>query len=239
MALPEYPLAKVFASQNFNFRPPGVLPNAIVLHATVGEAGPSLNWLANPASGVSIHYLIDRDGATYQMVAEDLRAWHAGPSSYKGLTDWNNFSIGIEMVNRNDGVDPYDPRMVEACRKLCVYLVRKYKIQPEMIVTHKLVSGSITGKSDPKGFPLEEFIMSLAKEIPDEIRTAAWMAIGISFNPDAALQSRAKELGLGRPVTNELRTVINGVRWAFQGFDGGILATEEGNWGNIRKIDWI
>ena len=239
MALPEYPNAQVFPSPNFNFRPTGTVPNAIVLHATVGEAGPSLNWLANPNSGVSIHYLIDRAGTVYQMVSESLRAWHAGPSFYNGLSDWNNFSVGIEMVNHNDGVDPYDPPLIEACRKLCIYLVSKYRIEPDMIVTHAMISGPLTGKSDPKGFPLEEFIMSLASEIPQEVITAAWMAIGIAYNPEAALLQKAKELGLGRPVTNELRTVVNGVRWAFQGFEQGILATEEGNWGNIRQADWL
>ncbi|MBI5877177.1 MAG: N-acetylmuramoyl-L-alanine amidase [Chloroflexi bacterium] len=239
MALPEYPLARIFPSDNYNDRPPETVPNAIVLHATVGESGPSLNWLANPVSGVSVHYLVDRDGSVYQMVDEVQRAWHAGPSFYNNLSDWNNFSIGIEMVNRNDGVDPYDPRMVAATRKLCAYLVRRYAVTPDMIVTHAMISGAITGKSDPRNFPLQEFIMSVAAEIPEEIRTAAWMAIGISFNPDAAIQRRAKELNLGRPVTNELRTVVQGVRWAFQGFEGGILACEEGNWANVRKMNWM
>jgi len=237
--LPEYPIAQIFASPNYNDRPPGTVPNAIVLHATVGEAGPSLNWLSNPSSEVSVHYLIDRDGTVYQMVSESLRAWHAGPSFYAGLSDWNNFSVGIEMVNRNDGIDPYNPPLVAACKKLCVYLVYKYAITPQMIVTHAMISGAITGKTDPKGFPLEAFVMSIASELPPEIRLAAWMAMGISYNPDAAIQKRAKDLALGRPVTNELRTVVNGVRWAFQGFEGGILGTEEGNWTNIRKIDWL
>jgi len=236
---PEYPIAQIYASPNFNERPPGTVPDAIVLHATVGEGGPSLSWLSNPSSEVSVHYLVDRDGTVYQMVAEAERAWHAGPSFYAGLSDWNNFSVGIEMVNRNDGIDPYNPPLVEACRKLCAYLVYKYAITPQMIVTHKMISGAITGKSDPKGFPLEAFVMSIARELPPEIRLAAWMAMGISYNPDAAIQRRAKDLALGRPVTNELRTVVNGIRWAFQGFESGILGTEEGNWTNIRKIDWL
>ena len=236
---PEYPIAQIYASPNFNERPPGTVPDANVLHATVGEGGPSLSWLSNPASEVSVQYLVDRDGTVYQMVAEAERAWHAGPSFYAGLSDWNNFSVGIEMVNHNDGIDPYNPPLVEACRKLCVYLVHKYAITPEMIVTHKMISGAITGKSDPKGFPLEAFVMTIARDLPSEIRLAAWMAMGISYNPDAAIQQRAKDLALGRPVTNELRTVVSGIRWAFQGFEGGILGTEEGNWTNIRKIDWL
>jgi hypothetical protein len=235
----EYPIAHVYPSPNYNDRPAGTVPSAIVLHATVGDAGPSLSWLSNPSSEVSVHYLIDRDGTVYQMVPEALRAWHAGPSFYAGLSDWNNFSVGIELVNRNDGIDPYPAAQVEACKKLCVYLVYKYAIAPDMIVTHKMISGAITGKSDPKGFPLEAFIMSVAQELPPEIRLAAWMAMGISYNPDAAIQQRAKDLALGRPVTNELRTVVHGVRWVFQGFEEGILATEEGNWANVRKMDWL
>lgn len=239
MSLPDYPPAKTFPSPNFDDRPRGASPVAIVLHATTGAATPSLNWLANPNSGVSIHYLIDRDGAVYQMVEEAMRAWHAGPSNFRGRSRWNDFSIGIELVNLNNGEDPYEPALVEACRQLCVSLVHKYNLQPDMIVTHAQISGPLTGKSDPRGFPLEAFIMSVASQLPAELRTAAWMAIGIAYNPEAAFQARAHELSLGRPVTNELRTVINGVRWAFQGFDGGILATEEGNWGNIRKMDWL
>jgi N-acetyl-anhydromuramyl-L-alanine amidase AmpD len=239
MALPEYPIARVFASGNYNSRPDDSFPHAIVMHATVGEAIPSLNWLSNPASQASVHYLVDRDGTVYQMVSEELRAWHAGPSYYNGMNDWNSFSIGIEMVNRNDGIDPYSPALMAAVKKLAIYLVGKYGVEPEMIVSHKQISGALTGKSDPRGFPLEAFIMSVAQDLPNELRTAAWMALGISYNPNAALQEKAKELDLGHPVTNELRTVINGVRWTFQGFDRGIVATEEGNWGNVRRLDWL
>ncbi len=239
MALPEYPTAQVFPSPNFDERPPGVVPDAIVLHATTGPARPSLNWLANPNSGVSIHYLIDRDGTVYQMVEEAMRAWHAGPSDFNGRSRWNEFSIGIELVNLNNGEDPYEPELIEACHKLCTYLVTKYNIQPEMIATHAQISGPITGKTDPRGFPLEAFTMSVASQIPEEVKSAAWLAIGVMYNPEAALLVKAKELKLGRPITNELRIVVKGVKWVFQGFDGGILATEEGNWDNIRRTDWL
>ncbi|MBI1802723.1 MAG: N-acetylmuramoyl-L-alanine amidase [Chloroflexi bacterium] len=239
MALSQFPLARAFPSPNFDDRPGDFVPDAIVLHATTGPASPSLNWLANPSSYVSIHYLIDRDGTIYQMVDEFQRAWHAGPSNFRGRTSWNDFSIGIELVNLNNGLDPYDAPLLEACRQLCVYLVFKYRIQPNMIVTHAQISGAITGKTDPRGFPLEAFIMSVASQIPDEVRTAAWQALGVSYNPNAALQIKAKELGLGHPVTSELRVDVKGVRWVVQGYAGGIVATEEGNWGNIRKADWL
>ena len=40
---------------------------------------------------MSVHYIIDRDGAIYYIVDESLNAWHA--------EDWNSRSIGIEIVN--------------------------------------------------------------------------------------------------------------------------------------------
>ncbi|MEI8241222.1 MAG: N-acetylmuramoyl-L-alanine amidase, partial [Actinomycetota bacterium] len=44
-------------------------------------------------------YIGCEDGAITQMVGEELRAWHAGLSSWQGETDTNSRSIGIEIVN--------------------------------------------------------------------------------------------------------------------------------------------
>ena len=46
---------------------------------------------------VSSHILIKRTGEIIQFVPLNLRAWHAGESSYKGVEDCNNYSIGIEL----------------------------------------------------------------------------------------------------------------------------------------------
>ena len=53
-----------------------------------------------PESKVSCHYLVDEDGTITQMVGEELRAWHAGVSSWQGETDTNSRSIGIEIVKK-------------------------------------------------------------------------------------------------------------------------------------------
>jgi AmpD protein len=50
---------------------------------------------------VSSHLLIRRDGEIVQYVPFELRAWHAGQSSYLGQENCNDFSIGIEL----EGVD--------------------------------------------------------------------------------------------------------------------------------------
>lgn len=51
---------------------------------------------------VSSHLLIRRDGEVVQYVPFDLRAWHAGQSSYQGQENCNDFSIGIELEGTDD-----------------------------------------------------------------------------------------------------------------------------------------
>jgi AmpD protein len=46
---------------------------------------------------VSAHLLIDRDGIVTQYVPLDRRAWHAGKSEFRGRSNCNDFSIGIEL----------------------------------------------------------------------------------------------------------------------------------------------
>ena len=73
----------------------------------------------------------------------------------------------------------------------------------------------------------------------DAIRNRCWNDAGIAMNPNAAFFRKAKALGLGRPVTNEGRIWVGGVKYAYQGFDKGILYCREGDWGHIRKIGWL
>lgn len=46
---------------------------------------------------VSAHLLVRRDGAVVQYVPFNLKAWHAGKSSFEGREQCNDFSIGIEL----------------------------------------------------------------------------------------------------------------------------------------------
>jgi len=46
---------------------------------------------------VSAHFFVRRDGQIRQFVACDARAWHAGPSRWRGRDRCNDFSIGVEV----------------------------------------------------------------------------------------------------------------------------------------------
>ncbi len=73
---------------------------AIIYHYTVGGSQEStVKYFQDPASKVSAHYVLGRDGKIVQMVALDEAAWHAGVSKLDGVEAVNNFSVGIEICN--------------------------------------------------------------------------------------------------------------------------------------------
>src|SRR4051794_960103 len=77
----------VRASPNFDER----RPNFVILHYTSNDAAErGLRTLTDPASKVSAHYLIARDGRLYALADERARAWHAGVSYWGGHRDINS-----------------------------------------------------------------------------------------------------------------------------------------------------
>src|SRR4029079_6185628 len=72
----------------------------IVLHYTgMPDAQGALDRLTSPESSFSCHDLVDEDGTTYRLVDEAKRAWHAGKSRWRGITDVNSASVGTPLLN--------------------------------------------------------------------------------------------------------------------------------------------
>ena len=239
---PDYPEAvwRPASSENYSERPAGMEIDCVVLHATVGSLSATLGWFSNPDSGVSAHYVVAKTGRVYQMVEEEKRAHHAGASSFQGREDFNRFSVGIEIVNKNDGQDPYPPDQFEAVVNLVDYLAAKYDIERQWIVTHADIS--TVGKTDPRGFPVLELLARIydpEANLPDDVvREAAWNAAGIPYNPEAAFSRYARDHGLGTPQTEEFDFSYKGVNYRGQGFSQGIVYTKVGDWANIREMTW-
>jgi N-acetylmuramoyl-L-alanine amidase len=127
------------ASPNFDDR---ALPiSMIVLHYTGMKSGDeAIDRLADPAAKVSAHYVVSEDGQIIRMVAEDKRAWHAGRSYWRGITDVNSASVGIEIVNPGHefGYVPFpDPQVASVIR-----LVHEIKER------HGVTRGNVVGHSD-------------------------------------------------------------------------------------------
>jgi len=75
---------------------------------------------------VSSHFLIRREGELTQFVACSERAWHAGPSSWRGRERCNDFSVGIELEGADDV--PYATAQYAMLARLVRALARRYPI---------------------------------------------------------------------------------------------------------------
>lgn len=155
---PDSPLAAGFiASPNHGNRSAHGPPNCLILHYTGMPSGEAaLKQLVDPASQVSAHYLVWEGGAIDQLVAEDKRAWHAGRSFWKGETDINSASIGIELVNpgHDGGAPPFPDSQIEATIALARDLCLRWRIPPERVLAHSDVAPD--RKRDPgEAFPWE------------------------------------------------------------------------------------
>lgn len=142
-------------SPHYNQRPAGSKIWCIVVHATANSTLEGvIKWFQNPEAFVCAHYNIGKDGRIAQMALDEQRAWHAGKSTWKGVADVNNYSIGIELVNLNNGKDPYPEAQYKVLVALCKMLMQKYGIQAEDIVSHKAIS--LSGKIDPVGLDMDQ-----------------------------------------------------------------------------------
>jgi hypothetical protein len=242
MAQPDYAGAiwRPAAQENWGSRPTGTVADCVVLHATAGSLAATLAWFRNPASGVSAHYVVAKNGTVYQMVEETQLAHHAGASQFQGRQNFNAFSIGIEMVKQNDGQDPYPPAQEEAMVDLVAHLVHRYRIQRQWIVTHADIS--TVGKTDPLGFPIQAFIARFYEEVnrplEETVRFMAWDEAGINYNPDAAFAKYARAHSLGKPETNEFDFEHQGVSYRGQGSSQKIIYCRVGDWANIQELAW-
>ncbi len=135
----------------------------VIIHSTAtAKLASPLEWLTLPESQVSAHYLIDVDGIVIQLVQENDVAWHAGESEWKGQKNVNGFSIGIELVNANDGIMIYPEAQIEACRQLVAAICLERKIRSDDVVGHKDIAPN--RKTDPAGFDLEDFRARLHRD---------------------------------------------------------------------------
>ncbi|CAH0351019.1 MAG: N-acetylmuramoyl-L-alanine amidase [Pseudomonadota bacterium] len=135
-------------SPNFDERSAPI--SLLVLHYTgMPDAASAINWLANPESKVSAHYVVTEDGKIIRMVAEDKRAWHAGKSHWRGVSDINSASIGIEIVNPGHewGYRPFPDTQMQALVPLVNDIVQRYRITRGNVVGHSDIAPA--RKQDP------------------------------------------------------------------------------------------
>lgn len=136
-------VADVHPSPNFGERKGGAVPSILLLHYTgVASAQLAIAWLANRQSQVSCHYVVDEDGRITQMVAEGMRAWHAGLGAWAGDTDINSSSIGIEIQNvgHEAGYPDFPASQMAAVTRLAQDILARHRIRAERVLAHSDVA---------------------------------------------------------------------------------------------------
>lgn len=122
----------------------------VVLHATAGST--SSGAIATLIQRrLSYHYLVEKDGTVIKCVPTGKVAFHAGVSFGPEGNGVNDYSIGIALVNRNDGLDPYTAAQMTATKKL-VRDLRSAIPTLKWITTHREISWP--RKNDPRKFDL-------------------------------------------------------------------------------------
>ena len=122
----------------------------VVLHYTgMQSATAALQRLTDAEAKVSAHYMIAEDGNVLRLVDEDRRAWHAGKSFWRGITDVNSASIGIEIVNPGHefGYRPFPEPQMDALIPLLAGIVERHGVRPGNVVGHSDIAPA--RKADP------------------------------------------------------------------------------------------
>lgn len=222
---PDSPLvAEVCAAANFEERKGGP-PDMLLLHYTgLPSASQSIAVLSSAASRVSCHYVVDVDGRVTQLVPERLRAWHAGVSVWRGETDINSRSIGIEIQHPGHPATPGVPlpafpeRQIDAVIELGVDIVRRLRIEPERVLAHSDVAP--LRKIDPgEAFPWRQLWRAgLGVWVEPERVDAGDLGIGPGAGGPAVetAQRLLADLGYGLGVTGEMDVLTTFVLTAFQ-----------------------
>jgi N-acetylmuramoyl-L-alanine amidase len=141
---PDTPLASaVYPANNREPRRGAAKPSLLILHYTgMASAAKAIDWLARSESGVSCHYVIDERGRITQLVPEDLRAWHAGVSYWRGETDINSHSVGIEIHNpgHQHGYPNFPAAQMKSVIALTKDVAFRNNIHSENILAHSDVA---------------------------------------------------------------------------------------------------
>ncbi|MBV9248958.1 MAG: N-acetylmuramoyl-L-alanine amidase [Acetobacteraceae bacterium] len=122
----------------------------LILHYTgMKTSQAAIERLRDPEARVSSHYVVDEDGTVLRLVPEERRAWHAGVSFWRGHTELNNRSVGIEIVNPGHefGYRDFPVLQLAAVCDLCLEILSRHAIPSRNIVAHSDVAPD--RKEDP------------------------------------------------------------------------------------------
>lgn len=125
--------------------------DTIVIHATATDNMQSvINWFTNPQSKTSAHYVVGKSGSIIRLVDEKHAAWHVGKSY---MPRANLRSVGVELVNKNDGIDEYTEEQIRSLKELIRNIMGRHRIV--YLVGHYEIARPVGRKSDPRNLNMQ------------------------------------------------------------------------------------
>ena len=209
----------VVPSANFDARG-GAPVDIVLLHYTgMADDEAAVRRLADPHSKVSCHYVVHEDGRIIAMVDEEERAWHAGQASWKGVSDINARSVGIEICNpgHEHGYRPFPDAQIEAVIALARAIVARHGVAREHVLAHSDVAPD--RKDDPgELFPWDRLAAQGVGHYlpPSPITDGRFMAVGDRGEPVGALQNMLRLYGYALQPTGVYDAPTETVVRAFQ-----------------------
>jgi len=168
-----------YKSPNFNKRKKGTSVNFVILHYTAfKDSNKALKHLCEKKNNVSAHFLINKSGKIYYLVNTCNRAWHAGKSYWKGFSDINSISIGIELDNsgHHNIFENYTSLQIKSLIELLTNISISFAINKHNILGHSDIAPY--RKIDPgEKFPWKK----LAK-------------VGLSFIPKKLVKNKVLQI---------------------------------------------
>ena len=160
----------------------------IVLHATAdaGDEAGALAWLRSPKSKVSSHLLVGRTGDVTRLVGDQRRAWHAGRSWWRGTSDVNSITLGIEIANRNGG-EPYTNAQYLRVAEIVAHYVRQ-GLPLDDVVSHQAISQERA--TDPMGWDWARFRGLVQQRLQTSAPAKPRAAVLLKPEPKPAIRSR-------------------------------------------------
>lgn len=151
------------SSPNFTSGRNGQTIKAVVVHKAEGSKQSAIDWLSNPESQVSAHFVVGLDGSVTQLVSTDDTAWHCGVvvnPTWAGMiagVNPNEYTVGIEL--EGFAADPMPLEQFAALVNLVSDILIDQKLLPseETIVYHHEIDGAkpCPGTLLPKPYLIE------------------------------------------------------------------------------------
>ena len=192
-------------------------PRYLMLHHTAStNFAATVNYLCRRTAMASAHFVVGKDGEVAQLVPLTKQAWHAGrggPLMRIPKNQGNTYCVGIEIVNKGDGKDPFPEAQLDALDWLIAHIDREIGAYP--IIDHKAYTARKVDMA--RNFPLDTYAQHRAHRSPEPANAATVGPSGATMRlTRSAKGTVVRDIAAGKRVIVHSKTA----RWCYVEYGG-------------------